>query len=258
MAAGRGSRMKGYEGSKTLLPLMPEKSPYEGKQPILIHIIENLPFGPKGVVVHHRKEEICKALEQIDVSTIEQPVLNGTGGALLAAMPFIEAQAHNRFLITMGDVPFVNRKSYLSLLSGLETYDLMVLGFKPSQKKQYGILEIHEDRVHRIIEWKYWKDFPIEKQQSLTICNAGIYAATQKCLRRLMPLLASRPHVVQKEVNGVLENHKEYFITDLVEYMVEENSSVGFCVADSEDEVMGIDDLSALTKAQAIYRDRQR
>ena len=79
MAAGRGSRMKGYGGSKTLLPLMPEKSPYEGKQPILIHIIENLPFGPKGVVVHHRKEEICKALEQIDVSTIEQPVLNGTG-----------------------------------------------------------------------------------------------------------------------------------------------------------------------------------
>ena len=152
----------------------------------------------------------------------------------------------------------MNRKSYLSLLSGLETYDLMVLGFKPPQKKQYGILEIHEDRVRRIIEWKYWKDFPIEKQQSLTICNAGIYAATQKCLRRFLPLLASRPHVVQKEVNGVLENHKEYFITDLVEYMVEENSSVGFCVADSEDEVMGIDDLSALTKAQAIYRDRQR
>ncbi|MCF8129902.1 MAG: NTP transferase domain-containing protein, partial [Deltaproteobacteria bacterium] len=56
LAAGRGSRMKSYGGSKTLLPLIQGASPYSGRRPILPHIIENLPPGPKAVVVHHKKE----------------------------------------------------------------------------------------------------------------------------------------------------------------------------------------------------------
>jgi len=55
LAAGRGSRMEGFEGNKTLLPLVPEKSPFEGKQPILLHILNSLPVGPRAVVVNHKR-----------------------------------------------------------------------------------------------------------------------------------------------------------------------------------------------------------
>ena len=34
LAAGRGSRMKEFEGNKTLLPLIPEKTAFEGGFPI--------------------------------------------------------------------------------------------------------------------------------------------------------------------------------------------------------------------------------
>ena len=51
MAAGRGSRMKGYEGNKTLLPLCPGTSTFEGSHPILLHLLTNLPTGEKALIV---------------------------------------------------------------------------------------------------------------------------------------------------------------------------------------------------------------
>jgi bifunctional UDP-N-acetylglucosamine pyrophosphorylase/glucosamine-1-phosphate N-acetyltransferase len=53
--------MQGYEGAKTLLPLLPASSPYSGERPILLHILENLPAGPKAVVVNHKKGDIYRA-----------------------------------------------------------------------------------------------------------------------------------------------------------------------------------------------------
>jgi bifunctional N-acetylglucosamine-1-phosphate-uridyltransferase/glucosamine-1-phosphate-acetyltransferase GlmU-like protein len=47
---------------------------------------------------------------------------------------------------------------------------------------------------------------------------------------------------------------KEYFITDLVEYMHEDGVQVGYVMAEDEQEVMGVDDFDALLKAQEIFR----
>jgi len=46
---------------------------------------------------------------------------------------------------------------------------------------------------------------------------------------------------------------KEYFITDLVEYMHEDGLSTGYILAEDEGEVMGVDDPDALKRVQAIY-----
>jgi len=254
LAAGRGSRMKDYGGNKTLLPLIPATSPFSGKRPIILHIIENLPPGPKAVVVNHKKEDIHKATHGLGITYCEQPVLNGTGGALLAAMPFLEAVACENLLITMGDVPFVAPETYMSLLRALETHDLVVLGFMPKDKKQYGILEIQGDQVRRIVEWKYWKNDTEENLSVLPVCNSGIYAAKKESLLQSLAVLASKPHVVQKEVNGLVRDLEEFFITDLVEYMPREGHSIGYIISEDENEVMGIDDLSALLKAQEIYQ----
>ena len=69
-------------------------------------------------------------------------------------------------------------------------------------------------------------------------------------------MLASRPHKVQKEIDGKLREVKEYFITDIVEYMNNDGLPVGFVISDNEDEVMGVDDLPALIKAQEIFKDK--
>jgi bifunctional UDP-N-acetylglucosamine pyrophosphorylase/glucosamine-1-phosphate N-acetyltransferase len=254
MAAGRGSRMKGYTGNKTLLPLIPGQSIFHGQHPLLLHLMDNLPSGPKAVIVHHCKADVIAVTRSLNVAYCEQPELNGTGGAILAAHDFVKAQSCERFIITMGDVPFVQKETYTRLVQSLDGNDIVILGFCPVDKKQYGVLEIAGEKVQKITEWKFWKDYTPEVQAALTICNSGIYAVTKEALINFLPILASRPQVVRKEVNGQMAAIKEYFITDLIEYMVKDGKSVGYLVADDETETMGIDDDDALRKAQGIYQ----
>ncbi len=255
MAAGRGSRMKGYSGNKTLLPLVPGASIFEGQQPLLLHLVDQLPAGPKSVIVNHCKNDVIDATRELDVTYCEQPQLNGTGGAILCATDFIKAQTCDRFIITMGDVPFVKKETYARLVRSLGENDMVVLGFSPMDKKQYGVLEIGEDRVEKITEWKFWKDYDPEIQAALTVCNSGIYAATREALIKYLPILATRPQIVHKEVNGQMTAIDEFFITDLIEYMVKDGRSVGYQVTEDEIETMGIDDSDALKKAQSIYKE---
>ena len=253
MAAGRGSRMAGYTGNKTLLPLAPEASAFIGRHPILLHLIRQLPAGPKALIVHHCQEAVREATRHMDITYCKQPILNGTGGAILAARPFLETIVCDRCIITMGDVPFINPATYVRLVECLNDNAMVIMGFKPVDKKQYGVLEIKSDRVECITEWKFWRDYPPARQTALSICNAGIYAAKRQTLLRYLPILASRPQIVHKNINGQMTPIEEYFITDLIEFMVKDDLAVGYIVSDDETEPMGIDDQAALEKAQSLY-----
>jgi bifunctional UDP-N-acetylglucosamine pyrophosphorylase/glucosamine-1-phosphate N-acetyltransferase len=246
--------MKGFEGNKTLLPLVPAGTPFRGAHPILLHIIQSLPPGPKAVVVNHKKEEVMEATRSLGLSYGEQPVLNGTGGALLAAGEFIQSVDCDGLIITMGDVPLVKEETYLRLAESLKSQPLTVLGFRPSDKRQYGLLDRDGTRVKRIVEWKYWSAFPKGTQDRMEVCNSGIYAARRKDLIPYLSVLRSRPHVVSKERDGQVVQIEEYFITDLVEFLDHDGKSVGCIVAEDEDEVMGVDDLSALLRAQERFK----
>ena len=255
-AAGKGSRMKGFEGNKTLLPLVPGKSMFDGHHPMLLQILDNLPPGPKALVVHHRKDEVMGMTRSLNLTYCEQSMLNGTGGALLASMDFLECQNHVEFLITMGDVPFVKASTYLQLVKELKNNHLVVLGFRPADKKEYGALETDGDHVTRIIEWKYWSEYPKERQKQLEICNSGIYAARKDDLVQYLRILGEKPHTVLKEREGKTVEVEEFFITDLVELMHGDGLKVGYVMAQDEDEVMGVDDLTSLIKAQKIFKER--
>ncbi|MFO7716233.1 NTP transferase domain-containing protein [Desulfosarcina sp.] len=256
MVAGRGSRMQGYDGNKTLLPLVPGSSVFIGGHPIVMHLMNNLPAGPRALVVNHCKDQVMKVTRGTGAVYCEQPVLNGTGGAILAAGEFVNAQRAAHVIITMGDVPFVQKRTFDRLVVGLKAHELMILGFSPKEKKQYGMLEIEKGQVRKITEWKYWKDYPTARQQALTVCNSGIYAVRRSTLADYLPILASRPQIVQKHVNNRMTDIEEFFFTDLIEFMVQDGKRVGFHVVDDEFETMGIDDVAALIKAQAIYQDR--
>lgn len=253
MAAGRGSRMKTYEGNKTLLPLVPVQSPFEGSEPILLHILKMLPPGPKAIIVNYKSEDVKEVTKDAKAEYFLQPVLNGTGGAILAARDFLYSLVCDRISITMGDVPFVKAETYERLVQKLDDHPMVVLGFVPRDKKRYGVLEIEEEQVKKISEWKYWRRYPEKKQTSLRICNSGIYAVRRAELLHYLPVLESRPQIVHKERNGEMVVIQEYFLTDIVEYMNRDGLSVGYILSENEWETMGVDDEDALKKAQAFY-----
>ena len=245
--------MKKIGCNKTLLPLIPAKDGRAESHPILMRILSSLPPGPKAVVVNYRKEDVLEATRGLDLTYCEQPDLNGTGGALLTAWTFLEKQICDKVIITMGDVPFVEKATYLKLIKNLNDNSLVVLGFRPEEKKQYGMLEIDGDHVTRIIEWHYLQKLSEKNQQDLEVCNSGIYAVRTEDLLQYLSVLESRPHKVPKNINGQNREVKEYFITDLIEYMSLDGLSVGFMIVKDEEEVMGIDDPAALAKAQGIF-----
>ncbi len=256
LAAGRGSRMTGYEGNKTLLPLIPVESPYRGTESILSLILKELPAGNKAIVVNHRREDIMNATREDGLTYIEQPELNGTGGALIAALPFLSRIDDEYLIITMGDVPLVKRTSYRKLLEKLEDNSLAVLGFKPASRKKYGLLQLGKSNITGIIEWEYWRHYSERELEKLQICNSGIYAARKKDLIHYISVLSSKPHVVQKEIRGKATEIHEYFITDLVGYMHEDQLPVA-CVLADEEEVMGVDDMQALLQVQKIFKSQK-
>jgi bifunctional UDP-N-acetylglucosamine pyrophosphorylase / glucosamine-1-phosphate N-acetyltransferase len=256
-AAGKGSRMKGYDGNKTLLPLVAGKSPFEGSQPILLRIIDTLPSGPKALVINYKKEEVIKATRGLDVSYCDQPVVNGTGGALLAAKKFIQDNEFDRLLITMGDVPLIKSSTFVGLLNVLDHSQFAVLGFRPRDKKEYGVLEVKDGHVMKITEWKYWSKYPGAEQKALDICNSGIYAALKDVLLKYLDVLGGAPHKVIKERDGKMVEVEEFFITDLVELMSSDGVNVGYSLAGNELEVMGVDDLSSLERAREAFNSRR-
>lgn len=252
-AAGKGSRMTGYEGNKTLLPLVPSGSvAYQGSRPLLVEVLENLPSGPKGIVVHYRAEEVEAATGEYKVEYIPQPQINGTGGALLAAKAFLEETSADFVIITMGDVPLIRSSSYQRLLKQLNENKLVVLAFEPRDKAQYGLLDVADGRVRGIIEWKYWRFYSPERQKKLRFCNAGVYAAERLTLLRYMVSLAKKPHLVEKQWGDRRVTIEEFFLTDIIELMSRNGVAVGMVSAD-EQEVMGVDTPQALAFAQQRY-----
>jgi bifunctional UDP-N-acetylglucosamine pyrophosphorylase/glucosamine-1-phosphate N-acetyltransferase len=256
--AGYGSRMRGFSGNKTLLPLIPGSNPFEGEYPIIFEVVRNLPRGPKALVIHHKKDEVIRVTRDLGVLYYEQSVPDGTGGALIAARGFLEEIDQEYLIITMGDIPFVKEATYLRLISQLRDQDLVVLGFKPMDRAQYGILEIEGGGVKRITEWRYWKEYPLERKSHFEVCNSGIYAARRASLLKYLKKLKQRPHRVDKERDGRMIGIEEYFITDLVELMNNDGLTVGLIVADEDKEVMGIDTLEDLVLAQSIFAKRRR
>jgi bifunctional UDP-N-acetylglucosamine pyrophosphorylase/glucosamine-1-phosphate N-acetyltransferase len=252
-AAGKGSRMKDYEGNKTLLPLRSGQSPFEGSHPMLIQILNCLPPGPKALVINYKKEDVIDVTRSLGLTYCEQPLLNGTGGALLASQEFLKTLDQDELIITYGDIPFVRSSTYRNMVKELTSCHLVVLGFSPQDKKQYGVLEIVGDTVRSIIEWKYWMTYSEEKQKQFEVCNSGVYAARKDDLIRYLPALESKPHRATKERNGKMVEVEEFFITDLVELMHDGGLKVGYVMAEDENEAIGVDDLPTLIKAQKLF-----
>lgn len=244
--------MTGYTGNKTLLPLVPHESLYLGTHPLLIEVLHNLPPGPAGIVVNHCADAVREATRHLTVTYCPQPETNGTGGALLAARGFLESVDSEAVVITMGDVPLIRKETYRRLVDRLDSSPMALLAFAPRDRAQYGMLEIDGDRVVRIVEWKYWKDFPEEELSRLRFCNAGVYSVRRRQLLPCLDRLEATPHRVLKQRGDQWVEIQEYFLTDLVEIMGRDGLAVAMVVVD-EDEVIGVDTPESLRRVQALF-----
>ena len=233
LAAGKGTRMHSNQ-PKVLHKI--------GGKPILSHVIEcaiNLD-AEKVIVVHgYEGDKVKAAFQQFPIIWAEQKQQLGTGHAVQQALPFIDPEAIT--LILLGDVPLVSTEACQRLIEHAKQ-QLVIQSFIKQDPTGYGrIVRDSKGLITAIVEHKD----ATSAQLALTEVNTGIMAMPAEYLASWLTRLT----------DDNVQN--EYYLTDIVQFAVEDNIPVNAEIADDEWAVTGINSKHDLAVIERVFQKRQ-
>jgi len=238
LAAGKGTRMKS-DKHKVLHPI--------AGRAMLDHLMASIAeLGPDrtAVVVGAGREQIEKAVGARAVTCLQEPQL-GTGHAVQQAEGALAGFAGD-VLVLYGDVPFVKADTMRAMLERLHAADapcVVVLGFEPEDPLAYG--RVIADDAGSILKMVEYKDAD-EGERACRLCNSGLLAA------RAADLFALLERVGNENAQG------EYYLPDIVNIAIADGRTCAVIVAQSADEVAGINSRAELAEAEARWQAARR
>jgi bifunctional UDP-N-acetylglucosamine pyrophosphorylase/glucosamine-1-phosphate N-acetyltransferase len=238
LAAGKGTRMKS-DTHKVLHKI--------AGRPMLEHLMASVAqLGPErlAVVVGAGREQIEQAVGERAATCLQEPQL-GTGHAVQQAESAL-AGFSGDVLVLYGDVPFVKADTMRAMLERLHGEDApaaVVLGFEPADPLAYGrVIADDEGRILKMVEYKDAD----EGERACYLCNSGLLAA------RAADLFALLARVGNDNAQG------EYYLPDIVNIAIADGRTCAVIVADSADEVAGINSRAELAAAEARWQAARR
>ena len=220
LAAGKGTRMNS-QLPKVLQPLA-------GK-PILQYVLDtshSLQPNNISIVAGFKSEMLRDLIRDKNISWRIQENQLGTGHALMQAIPDLKS---DKTLILYGDVPLIKKVDLQSLIKKSDT-GLAVMTHIKNDAKGYGRILREEEKIQGIIEEKDCR----EEQKKIKEINTGILAADTKYLKQWLSRLTK-------------ENaQKEYYLTDIVKFAVEDNITVSSHGVEEEVSILGVNSKSEL------------
>lgn len=184
LAAGEGVRLQPVTLTR------PKHLIKVGGKPILEHCLKALKACRVSeilIVVHFMADAIHNYLGDgekigLKIKYIEQKKVLGTGNAVSVAEPFVE----DDFLLVYGDLLFT--ADAVKKVIGLHKKEkpAMTMAVVPVEKPEdYGIIDLDESNVKRIIEK------PIRKEAPTNLANAGIYVFSTEIFEKVRETSAS-------------------------------------------------------------------
>ncbi|MDG1995809.1 MAG: bifunctional UDP-N-acetylglucosamine diphosphorylase/glucosamine-1-phosphate N-acetyltransferase GlmU [Emcibacteraceae bacterium] len=232
LAAGKGTRMKSNL-HKVLHPI--------GGRPMLEHLmaaVDELSPLKKIIVVGAGKGQVEAAIGDRAQIVLQEPQ-NGTGHAVKMTRDALDG-FNGRVLILYGDVPMVSVQTMNEMVK--HTADVVVLGFKPNDAKQYGRLKVNQaGNLDAIVEYKDAND----AERSIDLCNSGIMTINGKHMFDLLDAINNN------NAAG------EYYLTDVVEIANSLKLKCAVTLANLE-EVTGINSRSELADVEKMYQQSRR
>ncbi|MDG1438589.1 MAG: bifunctional UDP-N-acetylglucosamine diphosphorylase/glucosamine-1-phosphate N-acetyltransferase GlmU [Emcibacteraceae bacterium] len=232
LAAGKGTRMKSNL-HKVLHPI--------GGRPMLEHLmaaVDELSPLKKIIVVGAGKGQVEAAIGDRAQIVLQEPQ-NGTGHAVKMTRDALDG-FNGRVLILYGDVPMVSVQTMNEMVK--HTADVVVLGFKPNDAKQYGRLKVNQaGNLDAIVEYKDAND----AERSIDLCNSGIMTINGKHMYDLLDAINNN------NAAG------EYYLTDVVEIANSLKLKCAVTLANLE-EVTGINSRSELADVEKMYQQSRR
>ena len=220
LAAGKGTRMNS-QLPKVLQPLA-------GK-PILQYVLDtthSLQPNNISIVAGHKSEMLRELIKDKNISWRIQDTQLGTGHAVIQAIPDLNS---DRTLILYGDVPLIKKADLQSLIKKSDT-GLAVMTHIKNDANGYGRILREDNKIQGIIEDKDCN----KEQKKIKEINTGILAADTKYLKQWLGQLTN-------------ENaQKEYYLTDIVKFAVEDNITVSSHEVEEEVSISGVNSKSEL------------
>jgi bifunctional UDP-N-acetylglucosamine pyrophosphorylase / glucosamine-1-phosphate N-acetyltransferase len=231
LAAGQGKRMRS-DLPKVLQPL--------AGRPLLQHVVDCArALGAAGIhiVYGHGGERVRAAFADQDLGWALQAEQNGTGHAVMQAMPAIPDD--HLVLVLYGDVPLIQSATLKDLVARAGERSLVLLSVELDDPTGYGrVLRDRAGNVYRIVEQKDAS----RKELAVRESNTGLMAAPAAALRRWLASL------------GNDNAQREYYLTDVVTLAVRDGFKVEAVVAPTAAEVLGVNDRLQLAGLEAEYR----
>ena len=240
LAAGQGKRM--------LSSLPKVLHPLAGK-PLLRHVVDTareLGEVRLCVVYGHGGEQVRDALTAAgadDIHWVKQDPPQGTGHAVLQALPFLTAAGAGAVppaptLVLYGDVPLTRVSTLRRLIDSTPVDALGLLTAILDKPKGYGRIVREQDAVTRIVEEKDASD----EERAIREINTGILLAPTAALARWLPSLETR------NAQG------EYYLTDIVAKAVAEGMAVATSQPDDAWETEGVNSKVQLAMLERVYQ----
>ena len=179
-----------------------------------------------------------------EVETVVQPEPDGTGGAIRAALPLVEAA--ETVLVLSGDHPLISAEDIAALLEAhaASAAAATMLTIELDEPGSYGrVLRGAGDEVERVVEAKAAGDAD-PTQLAIREINAGAYVFEAE------PLAAALAGLVNDNAQG------EYYLPDVLPALREAGHSVAAHLADDLAVTMGVNDRADLAAVEAEGRRR--
>lgn len=230
LAAGKGKRMKS-DLAKVLHPLL-------GK-PMLtysVNIARAVHSEKVAVVIGHQAEDVKETFRGKGLVFVEQREQLGTGHAVLQAA---EALQHHKgtILILCGDVPLLSISTVWSLIDCHISQESMITVLTTVLENPFGYGRVIKNETGDVLRIVEEKD-AVGDEKKIREINTGIYCVQSPFLFEAVAALGN-------------ENaQNEYYLTDIVEIANHKNFKVRSFIASDAMEVMGINDIEDLQRAQ--------
>ena len=232
LAAGKGTRMKSSI-AKVLHPIK--------NQPLLYYVLESLvPLNPdfSVLVVGFQSAVVKESFSNRGLIFVEQKEQLGTGHAAQQAKLALHDFSGD-VLVVCGDMPLIKSQTLVDLVTRHREKKsaCTVLTLKSSEKKDFGlVIRDEQGSVSKIVECKDAS----EDEKKVDEFNSGVY-----CFDK---------HLFLKALDDIDNNNiqKEYYLTDTIEYIVNNGFLVESLQIRDNTQLLGINTQEDLSLAEKI------
>ena len=232
LAAGKGTRMKSSI-AKVLHPIK--------NQPLLYYVLESLvPLNPdfSVLVVGFQSAVVKESFSNRGLIFVEQKEQLGTGHAAQQAKLALHDFTGD-VLVVCGDMPLIKSQTLVDLVTRHREKKsaCTVLTLKSSVKKDFGlVIRDEQGSVSKIVECKDAS----EDEKKVDEFNSGVY-----CFDK---------HLFLKALDEIDNNNiqKEYYLTDTIEYIVNNGFLVESLQIRDNTQLLGINTQEDLSLAEKI------